>query len=98
MKLSRAAMRPLLAAHERGALVRAAWGVIARKASHNASNARGDAAGNMGCNSSINNCLCSADNRLHSGVCLSPSVNSSHRQVFSKNILWHLSTSSENVP
>ena len=36
MKLSRAALRPLLAAHERGALplVGAAWGVTARKASH----------------------------------------------------------------
>ena len=35
-KLSRAARRPLLAAHERGALplVRAAWGVTARKAIH----------------------------------------------------------------
>ena len=43
MKLSRAALRPLLAAHERGALplVGAAWGVTARKASHDASNARG---------------------------------------------------------
>ena len=37
MKLSRAALRPLLAAHERGALpmVGAAWGVTARKSSHN---------------------------------------------------------------
>ena len=65
MKLSRAALRPLLAAHERGALplVEAAWGVTARKAnhnwgvtarksSHNASNARGVAAGKMGRNSS----------------------------------------------
>ena len=36
MKLSRAALRPLLAAHERGALplVGAAWGVTARNASH----------------------------------------------------------------
>ena len=43
MKHSRAALRPLLAAHERGALplVRTAWGVTARKARHNASNARG---------------------------------------------------------
>ena len=57
MKLSRAALRPLLAAHERGALplVRAAWGVTARKASHNACNARGVAAGKMGRNSSNNN-------------------------------------------
>ena len=55
MKLSRAALRPLLAAHERGALPlgRAAWGVTARKASHNASNARGVAAGKMGHYSSI---------------------------------------------
>ena len=54
MKLSRAALRPLLAAHERGALplVGVAWGVIARKSSHNASNARGVAAGKMGHNSS----------------------------------------------
>ena len=53
MKLSRAALRPLLAAHERGALplVGAAWGVTVRK-SHNASNARGVAAGKMGRNSS----------------------------------------------
>ena len=37
MKLSRAALRPLLDAHERGALplVGAAWGVTARKSSHN---------------------------------------------------------------
>ena len=37
MKLSRAALRPLLASHERGALplVGAAWGVTARKSSHN---------------------------------------------------------------
>ena len=57
MKLSRAALRPLLAAHERGVLplVGAAWGVTARKASHNASNARGDTAGKMGRNSSLNN-------------------------------------------
>ena len=36
MELSRAALRPLLAAHERGALplVEAAWGVTARKANH----------------------------------------------------------------
>ena len=36
LKRSRAALRPLLAVHERGALplARAAWGVIARKASH----------------------------------------------------------------
>ena len=36
MKLSRAALRPLLSAHERGALplVRAAWGVTAREAIH----------------------------------------------------------------
>ena len=56
MKPSRAALRPLLAAHERGALslFRAAWGVTARKASHNASNARGVAVGKMGRNSSIN--------------------------------------------
>ena len=54
MKHSRAALRTLLAAHERGALplVGAAWGVTARKASHNASNARGVAAGKMGRNSS----------------------------------------------
>ena len=54
MKLSRAALRPLLAAHERGALplVRAAWGVTARNASHNARNVRGVAAGKMGRNSS----------------------------------------------
>ena len=54
MKLSRAALRPLLAAHERGALplVGAAWGVTARKSSHNA---RGVAAGKMGRNSSIYN-------------------------------------------
>ena len=46
-----------IAAHARGALplVRAAWGVTARKASHNASNARGVAAGKMGRNSGINN-------------------------------------------
>ena len=56
MKLSRAALRPLLAAHARGALplVRAAWGVTARNSSHNASNARGFAAGKMGRNSSTN--------------------------------------------
>ena len=37
MKLSRAALWPLLAAHERGALplVGAAWGVTARKSTHN---------------------------------------------------------------
>ena len=37
MKLSRAALRPLLAAHEHGALpmVGAAWGVTARKSGHN---------------------------------------------------------------
>ena len=54
MKLSRAALRPLIAAHERGALplVGAAWGVTARKSSHNASNARGVTAGKMGRNSS----------------------------------------------
>ena len=46
-----------LAAHARGALplVRAAWGVTARKSSHNASNARGVAAGKMGRNSSFSN-------------------------------------------
>ena len=57
MKLSRAALRPLLAAHERGALplVGAAWGVTARKAGHNASNERGVAAGKMGRNSSYHN-------------------------------------------
>ena len=57
MELSRAALRPLLAAHERGALplVVAAWGVTARNASHNASNARGVAAGKMGRNSSNSN-------------------------------------------
>ena len=45
---------PKLAAHEIGALplVRAPWGVTARKDSHNASNARGVAAGKMGRNSS----------------------------------------------
>ena len=44
-------LRPLLAAHERGALplVGAAWGVTARKANHNASNARGVTAGKMVC-------------------------------------------------
>ena len=31
-----------------------AWGVTARKASHNASNARGVTAGKMGRNSSVN--------------------------------------------
>ena len=48
---------PTLAAHARGALplVRAAWGVTARKANHNASNARGVAAGKMGRNSSYSN-------------------------------------------
>ena len=48
---------PTPAAHARGALpfVRAAWGVTVRKASHNASNARGVAAGKMGSNSSRNN-------------------------------------------
>ena len=57
MKLSRAALRPLLAAHERGALplVGAAWGVTARKLSHNASNARDVTAGKMGRNSSTCN-------------------------------------------
>ena len=57
MTISRAALRPLLAAHARGALplVRAAWGVTARKAIHNASNARGVAVGKMGRNSSGNN-------------------------------------------
>ena len=57
MKLSRAALRPLLAAHERGALplVGAVWGVTARKSSHNASNARGVPSGKMGRNSSCNN-------------------------------------------
>ena len=57
MKLSRAALRPLLAAHERGALplVEAAWGVTARKSSHNASNFRGIIAGKMGRNSSNHN-------------------------------------------
>ena len=57
MKLSSAALRPLLAAHERGALplVGAAWGVTARKSSHNASNTRGVTAGKMGRNSSNNN-------------------------------------------
>ena len=37
MKLSRAALRPLLATHEHGALpmVGAAWGVTVRKSSHN---------------------------------------------------------------
>ena len=56
MKLSRAALRPLLAAHERGALplVGAAWGVTARK-SHNANNASGVAPGKMGRNSSYLN-------------------------------------------
>ena len=41
----------LLAAHARGALplVGAAWGVTARKANHNASNARGVTAGKMVC-------------------------------------------------
>ena len=59
MKLSRAALRPLLAAQARGALplVRVVWGVTARKGSHNAINARGVAAGKMGRNSSkINHC------------------------------------------
>ena len=39
MKLSRAALRPLLAAHERGALplIGTAWGVTARKVSHRCS-------------------------------------------------------------
>ena len=48
---------PTLAAHARGALplVRAAWGVTARKASQNASNARGVAVGMMGRNSSVFN-------------------------------------------
>ena len=48
---------PTLAAHARGALplVRAAWGVTARKASHNASNAKVVVAGKMGCNSSRDN-------------------------------------------
>ena len=46
---------PTLAAHVHGALplVGAAWGVTARKASHNASNARDVAAGKMGCNSMV---------------------------------------------
>ena len=46
-----------LAAHDRGALplVRAAWRVTERKASDNASNARGVAAGKMGRNSSRSN-------------------------------------------
>ena len=59
MKLSCAALRPLLAARERGALplVEAAWGVTARKSSHNASNARGVAAGKMGRNSSFISCI-----------------------------------------
>ena len=54
MKLSRATLWPLIAAHERGALplVGAAWGVTASKSSHNASNARGVTAGKMGRNSS----------------------------------------------
>ena len=57
MKLSRAALRPVLAVHERGALplVGGAWGVTARKASHNASNARGVTAGKMRSNSSNRN-------------------------------------------
>ena len=57
MTISRAALRPLLAANARGALplVRAAWGVTARKAIHNASNVRGVAVGKMGRNSSGNN-------------------------------------------
>ena len=47
----------MLVAHARGALplVRAVWGVTARKASHKASNARGVAAGKMGRNSSVCN-------------------------------------------
>ena len=54
MKLLRAALRPLLAAHERGALplVGTALGVTARKANHNANNPRGVTAGKMGRNSS----------------------------------------------
>ena len=53
-EVSRAALRPTLAAHERGALpwAGAAWSVTARKASDTASNARGVAAGKMGRNSS----------------------------------------------
>ena len=52
MKLSHAALRPLLAARALP-LVGAAWGVTARKSSHNAaSNARGVTAGKMGRNSS----------------------------------------------
>ena len=48
---------PTLAAHAHGALplVRAAWGVTARKVRHNAINARGVAAGKMERNSSNNN-------------------------------------------
>ena len=51
MKLLRAALRPLLAAHERGALplVGTGWGVTARKANHNASNARCVTASKMVC-------------------------------------------------
>ena len=50
MKVSRAALWPLLAAHERGVLplVGAAWGVTARKASHRRSRARSLAIGQSG--------------------------------------------------
>ena len=48
---------PTLAAHARGALplVGTALGVAARKANHNAGNARGVTAGKMGRNSSVYN-------------------------------------------
>ena len=88
MKLSRAALRPLLAAHERGALplVGAAWGVTARKASHNASNARGVAAGKMGCNSINNNAFCRPCPRS----CIAPSTLAIQSNSRLKAQIWNL--------
>ena len=63
---------PTLAAHAHGALplVRAAWGVTARKSSHNASNARGVAAGKMGRNSSSTNYSGNNCSQNHKGMSL----------------------------
>ena len=88
MKLSRAALRPLLAAHERGALplVGAAWGVTARKASHNASNAMGVAAGKMGRNSINNNAFC----RPCLSSCIAPRTLAIQSNARLEALIWNL--------
>ena len=75
---------PTLADHARGSLplVRAAWGVTARKASHNASNARGVAAGKMGRNSST----CNEDCHEICNLFSAPGTHTSTRKLELKQI------------